>query len=41
MKESRLTIRGDGDEDPVTSDEVWMRPVRLDRLVSQSATLKE
>ena len=27
LNESRLTIRGDGGQDPVASDEVWTKPV--------------
>ena len=27
QKDSRLTIKGDEDQDPVASEEVWTRPV--------------
>ena len=26
LKESRLTMRGDGDRDPIFSEDVWTRP---------------
>ena len=42
LKESRLTIRGDGDQDPVALRRFRQRPsYSPNRLVSQSATLQE
>ena len=42
LKESRITIKGDGDQDLVASGEVRQGPsYSPDRLISQRATLKE